>query len=86
MSICKECFHYEVCKHNAMYDKDSIVGCNQFKPKADYVEVVRCTECKYGRFNYCGDFFCSFHHSFMEMKRTDFCSHGKRKESEVQGE
>ena len=45
MAICKECLHYEVCKHNAIYDKDSIVSCDQFKPQADYVEVVRCKYC-----------------------------------------
>ncbi len=39
MSTCKDCLHERVCKDYAIYDKDSIISCNEFKPKADYVEV-----------------------------------------------
>ena len=47
MSTCKECIHYEVCDRftapNETYPE--VGGCKVFKPKADYVEVVRCKDC-----------------------------------------
>lgn len=39
MSTCKDCLHINVCKDYASYDKDSIISCDNFKNKADYVEV-----------------------------------------------
>lgn len=54
---CKDCVHYEVCKddfesgylfedNNGNYFTDD---CDNFKNKADFVEVVRCGRCKYSR-------------------------------------
>ena len=53
---CKDCIHYDVCKddyncgylfkdENGNYFTDD---CQHFKRKADFVEVVRCKDCKYG--------------------------------------
>ena len=43
MSTCKDCLHFEVCKlkHRKYFAEETDVEylCNQFKPKADYVEV-----------------------------------------------
>ena len=65
MSTCKDCLHYEACKgtyytakgdEDILYDFDGEMyaqsGCEDFKPKADYVEVVPCVECKY-KVDYC---------------------------------
>lgn len=51
MSTCKDCLHYEVCKlkHRKYFAEETDVEClcNQFKAKSDYVEVVRCENCKH---------------------------------------
>lgn len=39
MAICKDCLHINVCKDYASYDKDSIISCDNFKNKADYIEI-----------------------------------------------
>lgn len=92
MSICKDCLHYDVCKlkHRKYFAEETDVEylCNQFKPKADYVEVVRCRDCIYwdGR-GYDGR--CEGYHNGLIRDYTnydDFCSYGERNESEVQGE
>ena len=89
MSTCKDCLHYEVCKELRYGD---ISNCNSdgcgglFKPQADYVEVVRCGDCKHCELiypikakskepeplYYCCSLECP-------TKPTDFCSYGERK-------
>ena len=50
---CKECLYYEVCKDYlvkcAEHGEAERINnpCTKFKNKADFVEVVRCSECKY---------------------------------------
>ena len=43
---CKDCISYDVCvivEHSSEeYDHYTEYGCEDFKNKADYVEVVRC--------------------------------------------
>lgn len=50
---CKDCAHYDICvivEHSDTdYDHYSEYGCEDFKNKADFVEVVRCKDCKHGR-------------------------------------
>ena len=41
---CYECIHINVCKAYEPEEADCI--CNQFKNKADFVEVVRCKDCR----------------------------------------
>ena len=84
MSTCKDCLHIDVCKDYASYDKDSIISCDNFKNKADYVEVVRCKDCKkfmpYEWEEHKGD--CE---EFSELNcclyEDDFCSYGERKKN-----
>lgn len=80
MSTCKDCLHIDVCKDYASYDKDSIISCDNFKPKSDYAPVVRCKDCTEWDEK---EMECSLWYGFRE---NDFCSYGERKESEVQGE
>lgn len=62
MFTCKDCVHYEVCKHHEdLYLEIDITGkvekitylpkvedvCDYLKNKADFVEVVRCKECMF---------------------------------------
>ena len=51
MAKCKDCFHCSACKD--MYDGnfddfgECDLYCEHFKNKADFVEVVRCKDCKH---------------------------------------
>ena len=59
---CKDCVHYEVCKYfEENYDielyEDQAFECLKFKPKFNFVEVVRCKDCKYYNTNGCADGF-----------------------------
>lgn len=48
---CKDdCLHYEVCYHIEHYGRhmETEEPCGGFKNKADFIEVVRCSKCKYG--------------------------------------
>ena len=104
MATCKDCIHFEVCKDYliecAVHGESERmnVPCDKFKNKADFVEVVRCKDCK--RFmEYAdgvqsveganGDCFIRMMYSlekqFYSVKYDDFCSYGERKEGEQDG-
>ena len=75
---CEDCLHEKVCGYYAEF-KDDAGDCTHFKNKAEFVEVVRCKDCKHMRRTmsrcYCLPVF--------GLKRiTDlnaYCSYGKRK-------
>ena len=62
---CKDCFHFEVCdsgRHIGEYiDDDGVYSegveqeCKAYKNKSDFVEVVRCRNCKHGQYAYLND-------------------------------
>ena len=97
MATCKDCIHDGVCHIQEMstglemeeYLKE--FGCEDFKNKADFVEVVRCGKCKHwschgkGRivdeeigmcYNNKFPFCCEDRPITLE---TAFCSYGERK-------
>jgi hypothetical protein len=49
---CNDCIHYDVCPKPYYGEKlccnDVEERCENFKNKADFVEVVRCGKCKHG--------------------------------------
>ena len=89
---CKDCIHYDVCqdlRYGDITDCDSQDCGGFFQSKADFVEVVRCKDCRLNVANmekdgfditdYSGeDIVCSY---FMTdgMLPDDFCSYGERK-------
>ena len=80
---CKDCVHEKVCIDKHYYDEDSILSCNDFKNKADFVEVVRCKDCKYRKKD---KLFVSGHYCYLRpvnggrfCEDDDFCSYGERK-------
>ena len=95
---CKDCIHNDLCFDNGTHfiryvkgeDKENAeTKCpfKHFKNKADFVEVVRCKDCKYsevtdnGRFHnkiYC--FQPAPIKQIVETEEERFCSYGKRKE------
>ena len=97
---CKDCIHYDVCgtkeeKVSLGTRVKELVADNFtcFKNKADFVEVVRCKDCKYLK-EYSdeykqnvekadGDCYFKWMYSCDEQyaacKYNDFCSYGERK-------
>lgn len=96
---CKDCIHIDVCNeherlmltvdnlYELMYQEGVEKSCKHFKNKADFVEVVRCKDCKFNVANmekdplnitdYSGDdIVCSY---FMTdgLDPSDYCSQGK---------
>ena len=96
MSTCKDCLHFEVCKlkHRKYFAEETDVEylCNQFKPKSDYVAVVRCKDCKHWERLYYRPFveprddgrcraLWQFHGAERYTTLEDhFCSYGERKD------
>ena len=80
---CKDCIHYEICQfHITEETKMTVNECENFKNKADLVEVVRCGECKHKGWvqEPCHGKtvdFCRIHETCIE--KPDFCSYGERK-------
>ena len=71
---CKDCIHYNVCQYHIDEETDMTVAeCGNFKNKADFVEVVRCKDCKHQE--QC----CEFIMISGRDKTLDFCSYGERK-------
>ena len=47
---CEDCLSYDACLNwtDGWLDTDRACDCEWFKNKADFVEVVRCKDCKHG--------------------------------------
>ena len=99
---CKDCIHYCWCKDTIAdenWNEDapkeikelfSPVGCENFKNKADFVEVVRCRDCKsssepktVSRLGlYCNNYdvrFCEKEQKIVSANH--FCSYGERSDT-----
>ena len=80
MTICKQCVHYLVCMHYSPERKK----CTQFKDSTNYVEVVRCKDCKH-RYNgkdCTHPLLLSYSWgAIRNVKDDDFCSYGERKDN-----
>lgn len=85
MTCYTNCLHCDVCKcADEVEYKDfetMKADCPHFKNKADFVEVVRCRDCKHWRTEHCG--FCEASNALCEVNNanTDFCSYGERKDT-----
>ena len=87
---CKNCLHEDLCmdkfkKQYPSYANKNITvdDCNHFKNKADFVEVVRCKDCKHWwKINRlcihpkC----CEGLVAITEAQPNHFCSYGERKD------
>ena len=74
---CKDCIHEIVCGQDEVF-KYGAYECTQLKNKADFVEVVRCSECQYCCAEYCTRDIKGRTNMFY-MQPDDFCSYGERK-------
>jgi hypothetical protein len=86
---CKDCIHYDVCvivENSTNKDEDYYTeyGCNDFKNKADCMEVVRCKNCKYCESYICGFvgeklLSCSYLPEAYAVEQNHFCGYGERR-------
>ena len=82
MATCKDCIHFDVCRHkeanitNITKVKDLIADDFKcFKDKADFVQVVRCKDCKwYNIFRL--ECYKPYRNGVSWI--DDFCSYGER--------
>ena len=79
MTLCEKCIHEEVCDQSSRRMWSAMAGeteCSDFKNKADFVEVVRCKDCK--NYDNCGsNRYCNY---FREVVGSyHFCSYGERR-------
>ena len=91
---CKDCIHHDLCFDNgtlflryakAMDIENAETKCpfKNFKNKADFVEVVRCKDCKfYENVEYYPEGTKDICRLFKrQLQPTDFCSYGERKDN-----
>ncbi len=90
--IYEKCVHYEACKDvftpddlsDTFEDAINCEYCTLFKNKADFVEVVKCGECKFTDNRCAYGIVCICEHGGMQgafVSKTDFCSYGKRRDT-----
>ena len=90
MATCKDCIHYEVCidyvcdehftkeTNQTTREMFSPIGCENFKNKTDFVEVVRCKECANGCHKTDISVLCRIFNVLMITE--DYCSYGCKKD------
>ena len=76
---CKDCIHYEPCYEygNILDPLGGGVKCDSFKNKADFVEVVRCKDCKFLIQEESTCAICTHDIVYPD----DFCSYGERRDT-----
>ena len=79
---CKDCIHDGTC-HYFVDDMRDKYRCDNFKNKVDFVEVVRCSECKY-QDDCAGQMVHTTRDYVLEQNissynKVDYCSYGARK-------
>ena len=80
---CNDCIYRAMCYNHEHYGRDDEETCEMFKNKADFVEVVRCKDCKWWmpfKANvYCRGCCKNNENGLFEFsKPDDFCSYGER--------
>jgi hypothetical protein len=80
MTHCEKCISYDICEIHQDKMADEFItffpnneDCPHFKNKADFVEVVRCNDCKHWDNGDCYRLELSL--------PTDFCSYGEGKDT-----
>lgn len=93
---CRDCIHYDVCEititdesftddaPQELRDMFSPKGCETFRNKADYAEVVRCEKCKYRTTHTCAitgikTLFCEYGEKPFAVEPTHYCGYGETK-------
>ena len=77
MATCNDCIYYPVCNYK--------MWCDLFKDKTNFVDVVRCKDCKYAFHHPLGYIYChrDGRNAYeMVFRKDSFCSYGERKDGE----
>lgn len=89
MKMCGDCIYYPIC---GQWVEESETfpeiegGCKVFKSKADFVEVVRCKDCKYYETDiWDGEILCGCGNSsgLNDDKPDGYCCYGERRKENV---
>ena len=86
MAKCGDCIHFHHCSHYVTAEETfpEVGGCSAFKNKGDFVEVVRCKDCKHALENPfitgCTKLVCSKWVNWRAVEPNHFCSYGERKD------
>ena len=81
MITCKDCYLYDGCTagHLHCYDEDGIKSnCKSYKNKNNYVEVIRCKDCKWWKDKRCSNVNGAYGNSIFNPDW--FCRSGQRKD------
>ena len=95
MTLCEKCIHSDICVTRDCMDADdeiALVKCKCFRNKADFVEVVRCKDCKHYKdkgvlnefdkpLGVCKKDVYFWDDEPIEVLFDDFCSYGERKDA-----
>ena len=78
---CDKCLYQPICDTYANFGVTDLpasfkIPCKLFKNKADFVEVVRCKDCKHKEKT--TNEYCTFWYKFCAFD-NNFCSYGERK-------
>lgn len=86
---CKDCLHDGVCHLQEMstgleleeYIKE--FGCEDYISNTDFVEVVRCKDCKhiYKARSEKNTYYCTLGFNALKTEPTHFCSYGERRDT-----
>ena len=85
--VCEKCIYYDACllhEDNFIDDVAKNGFCGKFKNRADFVEVVRCKDCKYQ--DDCARQMVHTRRDYVleqnisSYNKVDFCSYGERRD------
>lgn len=80
MSKCGDCLHFQQCSHYVTAEETfpEVGGCSAFRNKVDFVEVVRCEDCRYYH-NYGSGVYGCRTYGMMKTHHRSYCSLGVRR-------
>ena len=85
LKLCGDCIHVDICKevNSGWFSRENPAYCKGFKDRANYVEVVRCKDCKWVEKGKDYEPYCNHWKSglYANVKDDDFCSYGERKDN-----
>lgn len=84
MAKCKDCLLVEMCYIIENYDADTNDDdvCENFKDRQNYVEVVRCKDCKHMEMTPDCLRWCHVWQGINGMGDDGFCNYGERKDND----
>ena len=85
---CETCLYNKNCQFLASHRNTAVEGCTAYKNYDDVVEVVKCKECAFGKYDEFGMVLCFCRNvpwdnkyiDYFVMSPFDYCSYGKMKE------